>query len=969
VTERTKKLESIFHAAMELASDEERRRYLDAACHGEPELRREVEELLIAAGAADPAFHAGREACRIPEAVLPAVLSEKTGDRIGRYKLLEKIGEGGMGVVYMAEQVEPVRRKVALKIIKLGLDTRQVVARFEAERQALAMMDHPHIAKVLDGGATETGRPYFVMELVQGVPITRFSEESQLSIQERLQLLIPVCQAIQHAHQKGIIHRDIKPSNVLVTTHNGAPHPLVIDFGVARALHQKLTGKTLFTQFGVMIGTPAYMSPEQAEMSKMDVDTRADIYSLGVLLYELLTGSTPFPQERMRSVAYGEMQRIIVEEEPEPPSTRLRRKAMVSSTTPPIARRQSPIETDLDWIVMKCLEKDRSRRYETATGLAADLQAHLRQEPVLARPPSRYYRFGKFVRRNKAAFTATAAVAAALVLGFASTLWMFLGERQAREQAQISERRATIEADRNIMVAHLLKNMLEGVGPSIARGRDPTLLREILDNTRRQLDNRSLAGQPLVEAELRHTLGHVYLAIGELPLAEGMHGIAMELRKRALGHQHPDVALSLISLADVLSRRGRFAGAEMFYQEALAVLPEDDAGFASALMGLAHVWAEQNRFAEAEQLQRRALELGQSLAANRVHVHLDNLYNSAGIVLDSQGRLAEAEAMLRQALDRARREGTSPNLAVGLKNLAHVLQRQERWEEAQDLQRQALEAARQIYGEDHRQFAEALCDLADFHTKQGELSQAENLYLQALAFFNESPDGGPAPEIPLLGRIQHHRADNLLRQERLSEARALAENALALYQRHPDWPGTERAHSLDVLGNVLNQQEDWTALAKLWRERLEEARGRFPADSLQLANTLAELTRVLLNANEFTQAETLARECLRIREQKTPDDWRTFNMRSFLGASLLGQKKYAQAEPLLLAGHEGMTMRQEAIPAAGKPRLRESFQRLAEFYQETGRPERAAEWKQKLAEFELQQAPVPASGKEAAGNE
>ena len=245
------------------------------------------------------------------------------GDRIGRYKLLEKIGEGGMGVVYMAEQEEPVRRRVALKIIKLGMDTRQVVARFEAERQALAMMDHPNIAKVLDGGATETGRPYFVMELVQGVPITEFCDKNQLSTEERLKLFIPVCQAIQSAHQKGIIHRDIKPSNVLVTLHDGVPVPKVIDFGIAKATNQKLTEKTLFTNFATMIGTPAYMSPEQAEMSGLDIDTRSDIYSLGVLLYELLTGTTPFPEKRLRSVGYSEMQRIIVEEEPERPSTRL----------------------------------------------------------------------------------------------------------------------------------------------------------------------------------------------------------------------------------------------------------------------------------------------------------------------------------------------------------------------------------------------------------------------------------------------------------------------------------------------------------------------------------------------------------------------------------------------------------------------------------------------------------------------
>jgi serine/threonine protein kinase len=376
MNEPRKRLEVIFHAAMEIDSPAERERYLSDACGTDLDLRREVDELLKSAELADALFRAAVAGRCAEDPATNVVLTEKPGDRIGRYKLLEKIGEGGMGVVYMAEQEEPVSRKVALKIIKLGMDTRQVVARFEAERQALAIMDHPHIARVLDGGATDTGRPYFVMELVQGVPITQFCEGNRFSVEERLNLFIPVCEAIQSAHQKGIIHRDLKPSNVLVTAHNGAPHPMVIDFGVAKAIDQKLTEKTLFTNFGTMIGTPAYMSPEQAEMSKLDVDTRADIYSLGVLLYELLTGTTPFPEVRLRSVAYAEMQRIIAEEEPERPSTRLRKKAATGSQTP-LVTRHSSLATDLDWIVMKCLEKDRNRRYETANGLGADIRRHL----------------------------------------------------------------------------------------------------------------------------------------------------------------------------------------------------------------------------------------------------------------------------------------------------------------------------------------------------------------------------------------------------------------------------------------------------------------------------------------------------------------------------------------------------------------------------------------------------------------
>jgi serine/threonine protein kinase/tetratricopeptide (TPR) repeat protein len=434
VSERTKKLEEIFHAASELPTPEQQEKFLNRACLGEADLRREVEALLKAAPAGDELFQPLEQSGLRSGDVSIAPATERAGTVIGRYKLLEQIGEGGMGVVYMAEQEAPVRRRVALKIIKLGMDTKQVVARFEAERQALAMMEHPHIAKILDAGATDSGRPYFVMELVRGVPITRFCDENHLSPKERIQLFIPVCQAIQSAHQKGVIHRDIKPSNVLVTLNAGSPHPMVIDFGVAKATNQKLTEKTLFTHFATMIGTPAYMSPEQAEMSKLDVDTRSDIYSLGVLLYELLTGSVPFPEARLRSVAYGEMQRIIAEEEPERPSTRLKKRALTGSAFE-LGSRHSSLATDLDWIVMKCLEKDRNRRYDTANALGGDIQAHLNDEPVVARPPSMAYRFQKFVRRNRTGSIAVALVTVTVLLGVLGSTRGLIRERAARKES------------------------------------------------------------------------------------------------------------------------------------------------------------------------------------------------------------------------------------------------------------------------------------------------------------------------------------------------------------------------------------------------------------------------------------------------------------------------------------------------------------------------------------------------------
>jgi serine/threonine protein kinase len=455
---------AIFERALEFASDADRQRYLDEFCADCPDLHDKVQALLRAHA------EAGSFLEKPPFGPKPNHPSDpiagQPGTVIGPYKLLEQIGEGGFGVVFMAEQERPVRRRVAVKVIKPGMDTRQVIARFDAERQALALMDHPNIARVLEAGATGSGRPYFVMELVRGIPFTDFCDQNCLTVNERLELFMTVCHAVQHAHQKGIIHRDIKPTNVLVTLHDGQPVAKVIDFGVAKATGQRLTDKTLFTAFTQMVGTPLYMSPEQAEMSGLDVDTRSDIYSLGVMLYELLTGTTPFDKARLRDAPYDEIRRIIREEDPPKPSTRISTLG-AASTVISAQRKSEPdklrrlVRGELDWIVMKCLEKDRNRRYETANSLARDVQRYLSNEPVQACPPSAGYRLRKLVRRNRGPVAAAALLLVALVAGMIGTTLGLFEARRAKDELETTLYFNRIALAERKMAAHEILSALD----------------------------------------------------------------------------------------------------------------------------------------------------------------------------------------------------------------------------------------------------------------------------------------------------------------------------------------------------------------------------------------------------------------------------------------------------------------------------------------------------------------------------
>jgi len=689
--EQNLKVREIFSAAAEKPAGD-RTAYLDGACGGDTQLRGRVTELL---GAFDRAGELRfLDGATVGGASLPpdeaTNHSEGVGSRIGPYKILEPIGEGGFGIVYMAEQEHPVRRRVALKVIKRGMDTKQVLARFEAERQALALMDHPNIAKVLDAGSTEAGRPYFVMELVKGVPVTEYCDASNLTTRERLELFVQVCRAVQHAHQKGVIHRDLKPSNVLVTLHDGVPVPKVIDFGIAKATQSRLTEKTLFTEFRQLVGTPAYMSPEQAEMSGLDVDTRSDVYALGVLLYELLTGTTPFDARELCRAAYGEIQRIIREVEPPRPSTRL--GTMGASLTAVAAHRRTEpaklgelVRGELDWIVMKALEKDRARRYETATDLAADVLRYLHDELVQARPPSRAYKVRKFARRNRLALAAAGAVAASLLLGLGVATVGFLRASAARDRAvtahthaeharaaEATHRRLTelalaetqqarVQAEISRDHAKAVNDLLHEIFVNVNRRRtgDETAFARALKEAADKVDDGALRDQPEVEAAVHATLGNIYFSWGAVTPAEHHLRAALNIRQQlAPPEGNLDLGKSLSNLGWVLRAKGDHNAAEAILKDSLEMhrrlLGDKHGQVASNLHALAMVYFGKGDNLSAYPLVRESLSIRLTEATEEVRRRPDDdrAWGQRGHVRARGGDFAGAIADFTEATKR-----------------------------------------------------------------------------------------------------------------------------------------------------------------------------------------------------------------------------------------------------------------------------------------------------------------------------
>lgn len=722
-TERWERTKQILEEALLLAS-ERRPAYLDSACGADRELRAEVESLIASYEEAGSQFLA----VAAPELLLttsqnpPKALVSQV---IGHYRLIEELGRGGMGRVWLAEQMAPVKRQVALKLIKGGMFDTSALQRFQSERQSLAIMDHPSIAKVFDAGATPDGQPYFVMEYVPGVSITDYCDQKKLKIPERLELFIKVCEGVQHAHQKAIIHRDLKPANILVVEVDGKPLPRIIDFGLAKGVTPNAVGEAQFTLVGSFLGTPGYMSPEQADPSVQDVDTRTDVFSLGAVLYVLLTGLLPFETEQWRKQPLQEALRQLRDEDPPRPSTKTGTQG--ESTKTAEARGTEPkqlvslLRGDLDWISMKALERDRARRYATPTELAADLRRYLRNEPVQARPASVSYRVRKYVRRHQIS-VAIVVILAAVLVAFAVV-------------QSIQLRKITRERDRADRIAQFMTEIFKVSDPGEKLGNTLTA-REVLDKAAHDIDT-GLAEDPELQARLMHVMAMAYTNLGLYSRAQALFERSAQISSSALGPENPQTLRSRQRLAWTLFQQGRYTEAESQQRSLIdaerRVFGPDDQETVGTMGDLATTLSEERHLAEAEKIQRDVLEKQKRLLGPEAHYTLASMDNLAVILL-YEGRLEEAEKLERDTLEIQRRVYGPENLTTihYMMNEAEIKGDMGAYEEAEKMSRDLLDLERRVLGPDRPETAETTYSLASMKAKQGQTEEALSLLRQAI---------------------------------------------------------------------------------------------------------------------------------------------------------------------------------------------------------------------------------------------
>ncbi len=959
---RWQRVEQIFDAAAELP-EPERAALLDRTCAGDADLRREVESLL-AHDLADDHFIEAAVAAVTPETLMMADTSAQTAMSddapfpgwIGPYRIVREIGSGGMGVVYEAIREDEFKKRVALKIIKRGMDTVSIVRRFHRERQILAALAHPNITALLDGGTIADGRPFFVMEFVEGEPIAEYCDRRKLTIRQRLEMFRVICTAVQYAHQNLVVHRDLKPSNILVTS-DGLPK--LLDFGIAKILNTGATpGTTGLTVAPMRIMTPEYASPEQVRAEP--ITTSTDVYSLGVLLYELLTGHHP---HRFKTLTPQELERVICEQPPERPSVVVTRadqetgeragQKVLTPQTVSATREGAPgqlrkrLKGDLDNILLKALQKEPDRRYASVEQFSEDIRRHLTGLPVLARNDTMAYRTGKFVSRHKVGVFAVAAVAFTLVAGVIVSSWEAMRARRA-EQTAVTES-ATARAVNDFLQNDLLAQASAYQQSKPNTKPNPDLkVRTALDRAAVRIEGK-FGGQPLVEASIRETIGSTYLELGLYPAAQRQVERAFELRRRLLGDQHPDTLTSMSDLVRIERVQGNYPRAAQLAAKVLEgrrhLLGEEHPDTLKSMGALATIYYFESKYSQAESLEAKMLKAGRRIWGED-HPNTVGVMTDLAATYKREGKYAQAEPLFIRGLElRGRISGQEhPETLAVMNNLAGLYYEEGKYAQAEPLWTSALEIRRRIFGEEHPDTLQSRNNMALLYVAEGKYDQAQQLYQRTLEIRRRLSGTGHVSTLILMNNL----ADlyDLEGKYPLAEAlfnEALKTGRLALGDEHE-----VTLDSLMGLADMYRRQGRYALAESVYANVLESQRRALGDVHPDTVSTFTSLGHVRLLQRKYNEAEAALRYGLQMYEKSSPASWERYSCQSMLGASLAGQKKFSEAEPLLVSGYEGIVRFEPTMPLAERSNLRDARERLIQLYRDWGKPDKVAEWRVKL---------------------